>query len=189
MVGGARERGCTLSQPLLSLPAYEQAVHEQKMRLETSQVRKEINKYMENVERSKQVAAIVERKQKRGEKLLEVSLQERRLSPCPPLTLPLPLPQHTQRRFRQRRVVETEAASSSSAAAPKEETLKPALDDSLLMKVTCVCVCVCVCVCADCIVCVTVMIMLPAADTPRPQIASPAPGAACHQHVLFSFSV
>ena len=142
MMGGARDRlgGSTLSQPL-SLPAYEQAVHEQKMRLETSQVRKETSKYLENVERSKQVAAIVERKQKRGEKLLEVSLQERPLSPCPPLTPPLPLPQHTQRRFRQRRVAET-AASSSSAAAPKEETLKPALDDSLLMKVTCVCVCV-----------------------------------------------
>ena len=90
MMGGARDRlgGGTLSQPL-SLPAYEQAVHEQKMRLETSQVRKETSKYLENVERSKQVAAIVERKQKRGEKLLEVSLQSISLStshssPAPP---------------------------------------------------------------------------------------------------------
>lgn len=67
--------------------AYEQAVSDQKLRLEMSQVRRQHNHYLENVERSKQVTAIVDRKKKRGQDLLEVGTVDKVL-----FTLPLPLP-------------------------------------------------------------------------------------------------
>ena len=46
--------------------AYEQAVREQKVRTEISQAKRENSHFLRNVERGKQVAAIVQRKRKRG---------------------------------------------------------------------------------------------------------------------------
>lgn len=57
----------------LSASAYEQAVEEQKHRLEMSQVRREMEKVMENFEKSQEVSAIVDRKRKRGDELQQVS--------------------------------------------------------------------------------------------------------------------
>lgn len=73
--------------------AYEQAVRDQRLRLELSQVRRQNNHFLENVERSKQVTAIVDRKKKRGEELLEVSIYSSLYVTLlfPPLTLPSPL--------------------------------------------------------------------------------------------------
>lgn len=47
-------------------PAYEQAVREQKMRTEISQAKRENTHYLQNVEKGKEIQAIVERKRKRG---------------------------------------------------------------------------------------------------------------------------
>ena len=53
--------------------AYEQAVEDQKLRMELSQLKRETDKYLENYELSKQVTAIIDRKRKKGKDLLEVS--------------------------------------------------------------------------------------------------------------------
>ena len=58
--------------PLSPPSAYEQAVDEQRTRLEFSQLRRETDLYLKNVEHSKQVSAIIDRKKKRGDDLLEV---------------------------------------------------------------------------------------------------------------------
>ena len=49
-------------------------MEEQKHRLEMSQVHREMEKVMENFEKSREVAAIVDRKRKRGEELQQVDL-------------------------------------------------------------------------------------------------------------------
>lgn len=48
------------------MPAYEQAVREQKMRTEMSQAKKESAHYLANVDKSKEIEAIVERKRRMG---------------------------------------------------------------------------------------------------------------------------
>ena len=47
-------------------------MEEQKHRLEMSQVRREMEKVMENFEKKQEVSAIIDRKRKRGDELLQV---------------------------------------------------------------------------------------------------------------------
>ena len=47
-------------------------MEEQKHRLEMSQVRREMEKVLENFDKNQEVSAIIDRKRKRGDKLLQV---------------------------------------------------------------------------------------------------------------------
>ena len=58
-----------VGQPVITLCvvlAYEQAVRDQKMRIEMSQAKRENSHYLSSVEKSKEIEAIVGRKRKRG---------------------------------------------------------------------------------------------------------------------------
>ena len=113
-------------------------MEEQKHRLEMSQVRREMEKVMENFEKSREVSAIVDRKRKRGDELQQVSWSngERiQTFTCFPLSC-----QPITRRFKQRKCVKVPQSSlplsfsgshptTSSSAAGSE------LSDSLLKKV------------------------------------------------------
>ena len=58
-------------------------MEEQKHRLEMSQVRREMEKVMENFEKKQEVSAIIDRKRKRGDELLQVIVHFCRMM-CPP---------------------------------------------------------------------------------------------------------
>ena len=119
-------------------------------------MRRETSQYMENIERSRQVEAIVQRKRKTGRELQEVSVltteamaTPQSLPPSPSLSLsfsslpsfysslvPLSFPhslilpfQHSQRIFKQRRVREKEEVLLAAAEEPR-----PTISDSLLRK-------------------------------------------------------
>lgn len=68
--------------------AYEQAVEDQKLRMELSQLKRETDKYLENYELSKQVTAIIDRKRKKGKDLLEYTrrrIKQNKVAPNIPL--------------------------------------------------------------------------------------------------------